>query len=88
MQFAMVLQVPVFIVNIYTQAVEWIASCYANTTSTPIGMEGGEPQSGGLMLGVKWKQPKHISWSYFQLHITHKTAKFMLNLTSQSCGDL
>ena len=46
---------------------------------------GGETQSGGLILRVKWKQP---NGSYFQLHITHKTATSMSNLTSQSCGNL
>ena len=79
-----------------TQAIEWIASWtthhfYANTTRTPMGVEGGggkEPQSGRLMLCVKWKQLNGISWSYFHLNITHKTVIPMLDLTSQLCGDL
>ena len=34
------------------------------------------------------KQPHGISRCYFQLHIIHKIAKSMANLTSQLCGDL
>ena len=49
--------------------------------------DGGWPQSGGLILH-KLKWPNGISWCYFWLHITHKTAKSMANLTSQSSGGL
>ena len=54
---------------------------YANITSTPIYRGGGrEPQSGGLILHVNWKQPNGISWCYLQLCIMHKAATFMANL--------
>ena len=36
----------------------------------------------------KVKIAKGISWSYFHLYITHKTATSMPNLTNQLCGDL
>ena len=73
--------------SIYTPTVEWIASwiiCHfkivftgiANTTSTPIG-SGGEPQGGGKRLRPHWKQPNGIHWCYFQLNISHKSAKPM-----------
>ena len=75
--------------------VEWIASwiahhflivftisILANTTSTLIGVEGdGEPQR----LHQHWKHPNGIQWCHFQLHISHKVAKPVAKLISQSC---
>ena len=37
---------------------------------------------------LKTDKINDISCCYFQCHITHKTAKSLANLTSQSCGDL
>ena len=65
---------------------------YANTTSTLVGMDGqvggsGEPRSA-------WRvyppcKVKTAKWHQLELHITHKTATLMPNLTSQSgaCAD-
>ena len=36
----------------------------------------------------RWKQPNGIHWGHLHLHISHKVAKSMVKLTSQSCGDL
>ena len=54
---------------------------YANTISTPIGVEGGVNPLYKLKT-VKW----HLV--LFQAYIMHITAKSMVNLTIQLCGDL
>ena len=35
-----------------------------------------------------WKQPNGIHWYHFHLQISHKAAKSMAKLISQSCGEL
>ena len=47
--------------------------------STPIGVEGGGPQSGRQRLRQHWKQSNNIHWCHFQLHISHKAAKSIAN---------
>ena len=36
----------------------------------------------------KLKTANGINWCHSKLHISHKAAKFMANLTSQLCSDL
>ena len=49
---------------------------------------GGQPQSSKKILHQNLKWQKGKNWHPFQLHISHKAAKSMANLTSQSCSDL
>ena len=45
----------------------------ANTVSTSIGVESGEPQNGSCRICQNWKQPKGIDWCHFQFqfHTSH-----------------
>ena len=64
-----------------------------DTTSSPIGVEVGEPRSGGGHEVVGPSNSKNFIWpnginsGYFQLHITQNVAISMSSLTSQSCSD-
>ena len=60
-----------------------------NTTSTPIGVEGGGwwPRSGGEFRYKSFLWPNGFNSGFFQLHTTKNVATSMPNLTSQSCGD-
>ena len=63
----------------------------ANTTYTPIGLEGG-----GMWVAMKWqvkamsslKQGNGFHWRHFHVHMSHKATKCMAKPISQSCGDL
>ena len=55
-----------------------------NTTSSPIGVEGGEePQNGGTFQFKKIIWPNCINSGCFWLHISQNVASSMLSLTSQ-----
>ena len=62
-----------------------------NTTSIPIGVEGG-----GWWVATKWQgvpiqklflSPKGFNSGCFQLHLSQNVATSMPSLTSKSCGD-
>ena len=59
-----------------------------NTTSSPIGVEGGgEPQSGGTFRCKNFLWPNGFNSGRFQLHMSQNVATSMPSLTSQSCSD-
>ena len=61
-----------------------------NTTSIPIGLEGGgggELQSGGKFQYKNCLWPDGFNSGCFQLHMSQNVATWMPSLTSQSCGD-
>ena len=58
----------------------------ADTTSTPIGVEGSHEVVGSS--GIKtFLWPNGFNSGCFQLHTSQNVATLMLSLTSQSCGD-
>ena len=63
----------------------------ANTTSTPIGVEGGGVVGSHEVAGSSgiktFLWPNGFNSGCFQLHTTQNVAKLMPSLTSQSCGD-
>ena len=44
--------------------------------------------AGSWFLRLHQNQPNDISWCHFHLYISHKAAKSMAKLISQSCGEL
>ena len=61
-----------------------------NTTSIPIGVEGGgsgEPQSGGNFDRKTVLWPNGFNSGCFQLHMSQNVDTSMPSLTSQSCGN-
>ena len=61
-----------------------------NTTSSPIGVEGGgvgEPQSGGNFRYKDLFWPNGFNLGCFQLHMSQNVATSIPSLTSQSCSD-
>ena len=58
----------------------------ADTTSTPIGVEGSHEVAGSS--GIKtFLWPNGFNSGCFQLHTSQNVATLMPSLTSQSCGD-
>ena len=61
-----------------------------NTTSTPIGVEGGgggEPQSGETFRYKNFLWPNGFNSGCFQLQMSQNVTTSMPSLTSQSCSD-
>ena len=61
-----------------------------NTTSIPIGVEGGgggEPRSGRNFRCKNFLWPNGFNSGCFQLHMSQNVATSMPSLTSQSCSD-
>ena len=61
-----------------------------NTTSIPIGVEGGgggEPRSGRKFRYKNFLWPNGFNSGCFQLHMSQNVARSMPSLTSQLCGD-
>ena len=61
-----------------------------NTTSIPIGVEGGggrEPRSGRNFQYKNFLWPNGFSSSCFRLHTSQNIATSMLSFTIQSCSD-
>ena len=61
-----------------------------NTTSSPIGVEGGVVGShevAGPSNTKIFQRPNGFNSGCFQLHMSQNVARLMSSLTSQSCGD-